>query len=224
MSEGLENNEPLWYIDDNIPGVGERPAWLSEKFKTAADLAKSYSELEKKFSTTPEPYDISNSKYLTDDYQPMNDFLEYAREKRVPKDVIDKMANTFDKYMGEFSVDYEEEFKKLGDKAKDRMTVLDNWAKANLTQKSYDALTASLTRADAILALEELGGKMMSNNTVIPSGNEAANNEVPNLDDLKAELVKNLDKYKSDSTYRKDLQDRMGLASKASGYIDKQGA
>ena len=33
---------------------GERPSWLPEKFKSAEDLAKAYSELEKKQGTTPE--------------------------------------------------------------------------------------------------------------------------------------------------------------------------
>ena len=32
----------------NAPAKGERPAWLPEKFKSAEDLAKSYTELEKK--------------------------------------------------------------------------------------------------------------------------------------------------------------------------------
>jgi hypothetical protein len=38
---------------------GDRPDWLPEKFKSPEDLAKSYSELEKKFaSTVPESYDF----------------------------------------------------------------------------------------------------------------------------------------------------------------------
>ena len=41
----------------------ERPEWLPEKFKTAEDLAKSYTELEKKITTrVPEQYDFSVTK------------------------------------------------------------------------------------------------------------------------------------------------------------------
>ena len=38
----------------------QRPEWLPEKFKTAEDLAKSYTELEKKITNrVPEQYDFS---------------------------------------------------------------------------------------------------------------------------------------------------------------------
>ncbi len=41
----------------------ERPEWLPEKFKTAEDLAKSYTELEKKITNkVPETYDFSVTK------------------------------------------------------------------------------------------------------------------------------------------------------------------
>lgn len=37
--------------------TGDRPAWLPEKFKTGEDLAKSYSELERKFADQPKAPD-----------------------------------------------------------------------------------------------------------------------------------------------------------------------
>lgn len=216
--------EPTWFIDEGVPGVGNRPQWLSDKFKTVADLGKSYQELEKKFSTIPEEYDLSKSKFIDPDYAPFQDFLSLAREKRVPKDVVDKMVDSFDKYLDEFSSDPAEEIKKLGDNATDRLAILDNWAKANLSRDSYTALTSNLKSADAIKALEELRGKMMSGNTMVPSGNESASTNVATLDDLKAELSTNLQKYKTDEHYRKDLQGRLEQAAKTSNYIDKTGA
>lgn len=50
----------------------ERPEWLPEKFKTPEDLAKSYSELEKKVSgnKAPETYDFSMTKDLGLDDMP----------------------------------------------------------------------------------------------------------------------------------------------------------
>lgn len=223
-SLGSENTSPPWYIDEGIPGTGERPSWLSEKFKTVADLGKSYQELEKKFSTVPEEYDISNSKFLDAEYQPFQDFLTLAREKRVPKDVIDKMVTSFDTYLDEFSSNPDEEMKKLGDNAVDRLATVDNWAKENLTQDSYTALTSNLKSAGAVKALEELRGKMMSGNTMVPSGNESSSTNVATIEDLKTELAENLEKYKTDDKYRKDLQGRLAQAAKSSNYIDKSGS
>ena len=217
---------PNWFIDEGIPGVGNRPDWLPEKFKTAAHLGLSYAELEKKFGTVPEAYDVSKSKFIDPDYVPFQDFLTLAKEQRVSKQVIDKMVESLDKYMDEFTTDPKEELQKLGENAKERLTTLDNWAKANLSEDSYLALSG-LKTASAIKALEELRGKMMSNNTVIPGGNDSAATNVASLDDLRTELSNNLDKFKKEPNYRKDLQSRMEQAAKGaagSAYIDKSGA
>lgn len=213
---------PSWFIDEGVPGVGARPPWLSDKFKTAAELAKSYSELEKKFGSAPEDYDFSKSKMIDPDYVPFQELKAIAKEKRVPQEVMDKMLESFDKYMGEFAVDFSEETKKLGENAKERLTLLDNWAKANLRKESYEALTGSLTSAEAIMALEELRGKMMTT-TTIPNGNDNGGAEQVTVDSLKAEMITNFEKYQKDPKYRADWQNRMSVAAKNSGIVDKMG-
>jgi hypothetical protein len=224
MSEN-EEIKPSWFIDEGIPGVGERPSWLPDKYKTVADLAKSNSELEKKLGTAPEEYDFSKSRYLDADYVPFQELKQVAKDKRVPQDVIDKMIDSVDKYMDEFTTDYTEEIKKLGDNATDRITTTNNWAKANLTKESYEALVGSVITAESFKALEELRGKMMSNNPQVPSGNDGAIHNTASLDDIKMELSNNLGKYKSDPNYRKDIQSRMEVAAKNTpGYVDKVGA
>lgn len=221
----ITNDAPTWFIDDGIPGVGARPAWLPEKFKTVADLAKSNSELERKLGATPEEYDFSKSKYIDPDYVPFQELKQLARDKRVPKEVMDKMVDSVNKYMDEFSTDYTEEFKKLGDNANDRLTTLDNWAKANLSQNSYEALTSNLRNAEAIKALEELRGKMMSGTPTVPNGNNDAVHNTATLEDVKLELQNNLEKYKTDVAYRKDISNRLEIAAKNTpGFVDKVGS
>jgi hypothetical protein len=217
-------DQPKWYIDEGMAGSGDRPQWLPDKFKSAADLGKSYAELEKRVGTPPEEYDISNSKFLDQGYAPIQEFLALAKEKRVPKDVMDKMVDSLDKYMDQFTINYEEETKKLGENGKERLKTLDNWAKANLSQDSYTALTNNLKSANAIKALEELRSKMMSNNTVIPNGNDSNTTNVQTIAELQAEMGTNLTKYKTDPKYRADLQARIAIAAKNSDYIDKTGA
>lgn len=227
MSEELEVTEvqPAWYIDDALPGVGPRPDWMHEKFKSMADLAKSYSALEKKVGTVPEDYDFGKSKYLDPDYAHFQDLKKLAKDKRVPAEFLDKMVDSLDKYMDEFSTDLGEELQKLGDNAKDRLATLDNWAKANLSQASYDALTGHLNTAESIQALEELRGRMMSTTPQVPNGNTGTIHNEASLEDIKQELALNLDKYKTDEKYRRDLQGRLEVASKnAPGFIDKIGA
>lgn len=220
-----EQNTPLWWIDEGRAGDGERPNWLPEKFRTAADLGKSYVELEKKVGTVVDDYDFSRSKFLDPDYEPFQELRQAAKERRVPAEFLDKLVDSLDKYMDEFSTNYDEELKKLGDNAKDRIVTLDNWAKANLSKDSYEAITGNLKTADSIKALEELRGKMMSSNPMVPAGNESASNNTASLDDVRLELANNLEKYKTDTAYRKDLQRRLEVAAKNTpGFVDKHGA
>lgn len=216
---------PTWFIDEGLPGVGERPSWLPDKFKTVADLARSNSELEKRLGVVPDEYDFKKSKYLDPDYVPFQELRQVAKDKRVPQEVMDKMLESVDKYMDEFSIDYKEEIKKLGDNAEERVNTLDNWAKANLSKDAYEALSGSLTSAGQIKALEELRGKVMSNVPQVPSGNSGAIEGPASVADIKLELSNNLEKYKTDENYRKDFQRRLEVAVKNTpGYIDKVGA
>ena len=216
---------PAWFIDEGRPGAGDRPAWLNEKFKTAADLAKSYHELEKKVGTVPDDYDFSKSRYIDPDYAPFQDLKSLAKEKRVPQEVMDKMLESVDKYMDEFKIDENEEIKKLGDNAQDRLVTLNNWAKANLSKDSYEALTSNLRSAESIRALEELRGRMMSTTPQVPNGNDGAVHNAATLDDIRMELSNNLQKYKTDKAYQKDISARMEMAAKNTpGFVDKVGA
>lgn len=218
-------NQPSWFIDEGSPGVGQRPDWLPEKFKTVADMAKSYKSLEQKVGTVVDDYDFTKSKFLDPEYAPFQELRQVAKEKRVPVEFLDKMVDSLDKYMDEFSTDYDEELKKLGENAKDRIVTVDNWAKANLSKEAYDAITTNLKSAESIKALEELRGKMMSTTPHVPSGNEAASHNSASLDDIKLELANNLEKYKTDSGYRKDIQGRLEVAAKnVPGYVDKVGS
>lgn len=216
---------PSWFIDETTPGIGDRPSWMPEKFKTVADLAKSNLELEKRLGTAPDEYDFSKSRYLDPDYVPFHELKQLAKDKRVPQEVLDKMLDSVDKYMDEFKVDDNEEINKLGANAKDRLETLNNWAKANLSNESYEALTSNLRTAESVKAIEELRNKMMSGTPQVPNGNTGAIAGNTSLEDLKLELSNNLSKYKTDPNYRKDLSARLEVAAKNSGgFVDKMGA
>lgn len=223
-SNESENQSPTWFIDEGIPGSGDRPTWLPDKYKTVAALAKHTSELEKRLGSTPDNYDLSKSKFLDPDYEPFQELQSFAKEKRVPQEVMDKFIESVDKYVDEFRTDYNEEVKSLGDNAKERIALLDNWAKANLSNDAYEALTQSINSAASVKALEELRGKFMSNTPQIPSSNGLVS-EQNSVEDIKLEMANNLEKYKTDENYRKDIRKRLEVAAKnMPGFIDKMGA
>ncbi len=227
-NKGTETNEQSspetsWWIDEGIPGVGNKPEWLGEKFNSTAELAKSYQELEKRVGSAPESYDFSKSKFLDPEYEPFKELQELAKSKRVPAEVMDKVLESVDKYMNEFSIDYVEERKKLGEGANEKLTLLNNWAKANLSEASFKALTGQLNTAEAVQALDEIRSKMMSSTNTIPNGNESGQNETITEQDIQDEMTLNLDKYKTDPKYRAELRLKMERVAKNSNsrFVDK---
>ncbi len=205
-----QTQEPAWWLDDNTPGVGERPDWLPAQFKKASDVAKSYAELQKRFGEAPSEYSWEAGKgWVEPDYEPFQELAQYAKSKRVPQDVMDKMLSSVGKYLDEFGVDYEAEKAALGDDADQRLDVLNNWAKSNLSENAFFALTSNLRTADAVMALEELRSKMLGQNTMIPGNQQSQSDGVLTLDDLQAELTNNIQKYKSDPRYRREITEKI---------------
>ena len=63
---------------------------------------------------------------------------------------------------------------------------------------------------------------MNTNTIVVPNSNHEMNKDIPNMQDIQSEMNKNLDRYKTDSAYRREMLGKMEMASKASGFSDKQ--
>src|SRR5690606_10109908 len=198
ITDGQENSthqEPSWWIDDGLPGQGERPSWLPEKYKSTKALADAYKSLEQKLGQAPDQYDWEAGKdWLDPDYEPFQEMADVARAHHVPQVVMDKMLGAVDKYLKEFQPDYSEERQKLGDNAEQRLVTLENWIKANFSENAYKALTDNLKTAESIIALEELRDKMVNNNTTIPNGNEVDNAARESIEDIENDIANNLEK------------------------------
>jgi hypothetical protein len=207
------NIEPAWWWDDNTPGSGDRPDFLPEKYKKVSDVAKAYKELEQRLGQAPNEYDFSKGEdWIDPDYEPFQDLAQYAKSKHVPQDVMDKMLESVSIYLNEFKPDLEEEKTKLGEKAKERLTLLNNWAKSNLSDKAFQALTSNMRTAEAIEALEEIRSKMMQSNTLIPTGNESAANSTPSVEQVKNKIKNNYQKYKDEPEFRQEIQGELKRA------------
>ncbi len=208
QSSGAE--APSWYWDENTPGTGDRPSFLPEKYKTVADVAKAQRELESRLGTAPSEYDFTQgASWIEPDYEPFIEMAEFAKSKHVPQEVMDKFLGTVGTYLNEFKSDINEEKAKLGENATERLQVLNNWAKSNLSEKSFQSLSAGMRTADAIEALEEIRNKMLSSNTIIPNGNAAVTQAGMTLEEYRSELNTNFSKYKNDPYYRKDMERKL---------------
>lgn len=220
MSDDLENNgsvdslaEPKWWLSKDSPMQGDVPEWMPSQFKSVEALATSYKELQKRFGQAPDTYDLTRGGgWVNPEHQGFKEMVEMGQKFRVPGEFMDKVLDSVGGYLDSFSFKPEEVIASIGENATERLDILTNWGNANFGEETFAALTENITTAEGILALEKIRGAMMSNETVIPTGNE--NSKGPDtIESLRTEMQSNLSKYEKDPSYRKELMGRFELLS-----------
>lgn len=112
--EALQNGQPL--PKDPEPGTTEeRPEWLPEKFKTPADMAKAYAELEKKQGSEGKPAEEQQAGEKNDELDPKLSLEADKAEERL-EDKGFKMEDLRTEYAekGELSDGTYEKLEKAG--------------------------------------------------------------------------------------------------------------
>ena len=212
ISEQAVAEEPTWWWDKSTPGTGDRPDWLPKKYKSAEDTAKAFKELEKRLGSAPDKYDWSKGKsWVDEEYEPFQKMAEFAKSNHVPQVVLDNMLESVGTYLDEFNTDYEAEKKELGDNAEERLNTVDNWAKANFSEETYNSLITNLRTAGDVKAIEEMRSKMVESMTTIPTGNETSESKMT-VKEIQAEMKQNYDRYKTDESYRKEIKNKIARA------------
>lgn len=152
----------------------ERPEWLPEKFKTPEDLAKSYTELEKKVSTNnvPDAYDFSMTKDMGLDEMPEDlskEVTDVFKKSGFSQDQVKTAMALYSDQMGKLQqqmantprVDLDQEQSSLqqqwGNEYADRLEAVKKYA-GTLPQRMLDQ--PLVDTAEGIQFLEQL----MSNN------------------------------------------------------------
>lgn len=199
-----------WHWDDNTPGQGERPEWLQPKFKSVAEAAKSFNELEKLKGTAPSAYDYAaGESWIEPEYEPFIEMADFAKKNHVPQAVMDKFLGAVGSYLDEFKVDMNEEKQKLGANASERLQKLNNWAQSNLSEKAFQALSAGMRTAESIEALEEIRAKMLGKESTVPGGNDSVSSGGMTIEEYRSELNENYAKFKTDPAYRREMERKL---------------
>jgi len=220
----VTDSAPSWMLDDNTPGVGDRPEWLPEKFKTASDLSKSYKELEKKMMTPgPQDYDLSSARHIDPSFEAFENLKNVAKDNKVPQEVMDQFVSSVDSYLDQYQMNPEQEMEKLGPQGQQRLEVLENWIESSLDSDSANVLFEEIQTAKGIEALENLRNRIMENGSNIPSGNDVESESVGTIEDVHSELTQNIEKYKTDKKYQREIRQKLERFSQGSNFVDKQG-
>ena len=157
---------------DKSSGDDQRPDWLPEKFKSAEDLARAYSELEKRQSQQPQQT------------QPQQDTADAARE------TVESAGVDFDELSSEWAQNGElaaESYEKL-EKAGIPRALVDSYIEGQqqIVQQAQSRVYESVGGEDAYKAMIDWAGDNLSDSEI-----EAYNQAVNNRDFAAVELAVN---------------------------------
>jgi hypothetical protein len=156
----LGDNE--YFLTEGIKGSGERPEWYkSEKYKSVADQAKAYIDLEKRFggfTGAPKdgyamPADVESDDGLLSELQ------TFAADTNMSQDSFNRaweLLATQSDVATQVSV--EAEMGKLGDNAEGRIKTIEQFMKNNLDTDTYEKVRHGVNSAESVELIEALIG------------------------------------------------------------------
>lgn len=181
MSEAVENdtlasNEPTslvdaaeptlsegeYFLTEGIKGTGDTPEWYkAEKYKSVADQAKAYTDLEKKFGGfTGAPKDGYAIPEGVEQGDELMDALKGFAEKTNMNQ--DSFNEAWDLLISQSEaveeVSAEMEMQRLGDNAPERVKTVEQFMKNNLDNDTYEKVRYAVNSAESIELVEALIG------------------------------------------------------------------
>lgn len=196
---------------EGFAGQGERPDYLEPKYKTMADQAKAYKDLQKAFgalSGAPEQYDVTPFLQSIDVENPnIKDYMSWARENRISQDAFNKTVETFIAYDKSKQIDLNAEKSKLGPNADQRIETVKNWLENNFSQKTLDAWSSVSNKAEVIEFLDELRqyDYHQSSQPPAPQGIDSSQFKPLTVEEVRTEMQTNYKKYRDDANYRDEI-------------------
>ena len=154
----LGDNE--YFLTEGIKGTGERPEWYkADKYKSVADQAKAYTELEKRFGgfagAPKEGYELPEG--IDDGDELLGELKTFAAETNMSQDAFNRawqLLQAQSEAVEEVSV--EMELQKLGDNAQNRIKHVEQFMKNNLDPDTYEELRYAVNSAESVKLVEAL--------------------------------------------------------------------
>ena len=152
--------EGEYFLSDGIKGVGDMPEWYkADKYKSVAEQAKAYTELEKKFGGfTGAPKDgYALYDGVESDDALWGELVEFGNSTNMSQSALNQaweLLTAQEQAIEEVSV--EAEMAKLGDNAVERIKVVEQYMKNNLDSDTYEELRYAVNSAESVQLIEAL--------------------------------------------------------------------
>jgi len=151
-----------YFLTEGIKGSGDTPEWYkADKYKSVADQAKAYTDLEKMFGGfTGAPKEGYAMPEGVDQGDELMEALQGFAEKTNMNQ--DSFNDAWDLLLAQSDaveeVSAETEIAKLGDNATDRVKTVEQFMKNNLDNETYEKVRFSVNSAESIELVEALIG------------------------------------------------------------------
>jgi|SRR6266850_397932 len=216
-AETPASSEPLWHLDDNTPGQGDRPEWMPSKFKKVSDVGRAYQELEKKlgaFTGAPDTYELGDLD-LDGDQHLVKEMTSVAKEMNMSQEGLNKfLGRLASATEAESQVHLDEQVKALGKDGERMLVEFKNWQKDYFKPEEREVVSEWVRTADDLKVFNRIMAH--THMSTVPTAN-TPQRSVETVSELRTELAKNIDRYDRDKTYQKDWSSRMGRAVQREG-------
>lgn len=153
-------SEGEYFLSEGIKGVGDTPEWFKgDKYKSVADQAKAYTELEKKFGAfkgaPKDGYSLPEGVEENDEL--LQELVGFANESNMSQDYFNRAWELLiaqSEAVEEVSA--EAEIEKLGDNGVERIKVVEQFMKNNLDDDTYEQVRYAVNSAESIMLVEAL--------------------------------------------------------------------
>jgi hypothetical protein len=207
-----------WYLDESVEGVGDRPEWLEPKYKTVAEQAKAYKEVERRLGQSqgqaPEEYDFEPYKEVFDVDNPfMVNLKTSAKDLKLSQDAFDKILDPIAKYQQSLIPNPDDEIKKLGDHGPAKIKTVNTWASNHLSEKAMDTLSRISNTAEVVELMDEMRQLHYQTVSRVPTNMQTITK--PTLlspETIQNEIVNNYQKYQQDPAYRQEMSNKLKQA------------
>ena len=152
--------EGEYFLTENVKGSGDTPEWYkADKYKSVAEQAKAYTELEKKFGGfTGAPKDgYAGPEGIDSDDALLQELTEFASKTNMSQEAFGEAWELLSAQSSAVeTVSREQEIAKLGDNAGERIKQVEGFLKNNLDSDDYEKVMDLVTDAKSIELVEAL--------------------------------------------------------------------
>lgn len=208
------DNQPSWFIDEKTPGTGARPEWLPAKYQRLSDVEKARAELEKKlggFTGAPENYDVTSLELDSND-PTIQALMDVGKKYNMNQDAFAELIGRLSSVQEtQEQMHIEEQVKQLGPDGERQLIEFKNWTKDYLKPEEQEVVKDWVKTAEDLKAFNRIMAH--THMTQVPTTHTMhMANSFEGVQDLRAELTKNLKRFNEDKAYARDWSARMARA------------